>query len=1290
MSDYPSTPSYGANYGSRDQTNPPYIPASYPNQYMQPDDGRTAQGNMASHYDTSMSAYAYNRALPSFSAAAVASSVPPLPIYQGWNQDSIPLPPFNPPHNTAQYPSYGNNAQNGSQFYSSMGHTNYLPNAQPAKAYEQGELSEGEFEDGGLATNTPPAGYSTSQYGNGGTNYNDNSSHAGYAQVQDFTPQQTFPVNNYQYPTNPPTTQLKRQQSGSYSPYVSPAVGDRDDQYSNDKNINAVASNFAQRPKNSTTPSQYKTPSKAVNGPVKSSFQSNGYHTPQEGQHNTQPKPSPRHSTPSLAPSVGNVKTVAESRKKAENAILNLLPCDVRYQTYIDEGFREEIIGPLFDGLKLPRHSAKPSNSTPTQSAIQQSLHTSKSKTAVEQHAAAGGNISKAQSVPGARKEALELSIPSSSVTTQQSQSTAAPKSAAQTEKEEERKRTLQLKMEALRKSREERAQKQAAAAKDVAKPVDKPTEKPPAIETPIAEPELPETKPAASITASSLPLDTPSASKVQAPIAGDAIPSKSPAPPIVPEIRQQPSIPGLFLASNGIPGLQLSGSSTPVPSISTAQRKRPVAADFDDNLPAMAPFKRPFGHHRNDRPLVINVSEDEADSDDEDVAMDLDSAGDSPMQPERKMSGNQAALLQNSSQLFDKVNKTFTPPPFPSATNTPPLLSSNSRPVHSSPAELERKDREIRDLKRRIAEAEAKKRAKQTPSRTRTPRIPELNASEITDGQATNGSVPKKLDSPTKMQQLVTVAQSQVDADQQKLAEAQAAEAEKAAELVKNELEQKRLLREKNATNQSLVDAEVQQTRTKLEELKAAMAEAEAAYQKSLEEKQRLKEEAERLEQEAELQTKKDRLQDLTGQKVQATIDIASRSSADEASQQSAAPITPDLSSTSTSEEPGQIVDMAPTTRTDSEPLPTESGLAHDVSNVTQSPTEPEEQVDNTQDKEEVVDCTSTDQAMEAALQEAVRADVDLQTAEDDDDVEMDMDMEDSYAPDPNHLAPESVPGVVLEDEGNSEYSPVLDRTVPEIQTLNEIEDQDEIQDDYEPPEAIAPVEDSIPYSPPFSPAPPEQNPEPVMDEPMDIQPPNPASPAFVPETNMDEVNDVNTTQARSEKGQNYSGELLPSVIGSSPNLVEPGSEDDFKTPLYTPYESPLKRFRAYRFHPEFSRDVAGGLKSRTYSHKIDPNKEFCRYELAGGTCNDSTCASQHFDRIGLQDDAVLTALGSPEEFKDEQRDKFCEGLKGVLMDLRVRKIRDFDVIASEIVAHRARFLGDPSKVLALDGTTI
>ena len=74
----------------------------------------------------------------------------------------------------------------------------------------------------------------------------------------------------------------------------------------------------------------------------------------------------------------------------------------------------------------------------------------------------------------------------------------------------------------------------------------------------------------------------------------------------------------------------------------------------------------------------------------------------------------------------------------------------------------------------------------------------------------------------------------------------------------------------------------------------------------------------------------------------------------------------------------------------------------------------------------------------------------------------------------------------------------------------------------------------------------------------------------------------------------------------------------------------------------------------------------------------------------ICTADDVILTALGSPEEFNGERRDQFCDGLKEVLMGLRVRKIRDFDTIAAEILAYRANFLGDNSKVLPLEGTSI
>lgn len=66
------------------------------------------------------------------------------------------------------------------------------------------------------------------------------------------------------------------------------------------------------------------------------------------------------------------------------------------------------------------------------------------------------------------------------------------------------------------------------------------------------------------------------------------------------------------------------------------------------------------------------------------------------------------------------------------------------------------------------------------------------------------------------------------------------------------------------------------------------------------------------------------------------------------------------------------------------------------------------------------------------------------------------------------------------------------------------------------------------------------------------------------------------------------------------------------------------------------------------------------------------------------------MAALGRPDEFTGERRENFIAGLREVLLGLRLRKVNDFDIIASEIVAHRAKFLGDQTKILGLEGTTI
>ena len=113
----------------------------------------------------------------------------------------------------------------------------------------------------------------------------------------------------------------------------------------------------------------------------------------------------------------------------------------------------------------------------------------------------------------------------------------------------------------------------------------------------------------------------------------------------------------------------------------------------------------------------------------------------------------------------------------------------------------------------------------------------------------------------------MIGITDDKVTSDQKRLADTQAAELEKAAELKRNEAESRRLRREKIATDLPRVDAEVEEKQRKLQQLREEMAKIEATIQKDLEDKRRLAEEMERLGQETEdqLQEQKDRLKDLT-----------------------------------------------------------------------------------------------------------------------------------------------------------------------------------------------------------------------------------------------------------------------------------------------------------------------------------------------------------------------------------------------------------------------------------------
>ncbi|KAJ3407684.1 Zinc finger C3H1 domain-containing protein, partial [Chytridiales sp. JEL 0842] len=99
-----------------------------------------------------------------------------------------------------------------------------------------------------------------------------------------------------------------------------------------------------------------------------------------------------------------------------------------------------------------------------------------------------------------------------------------------------------------------------------------------------------------------------------------------------------------------------------------------------------------------------------------------------------------------------------------------------------------------------------------------------------------------------------------------------------------------------------------------------------------------------------------------------------------------------------------------------------------------------------------------------------------------------------------------------------------------------------------------------------------------------------------------------------------------------------------------FKPFETPLKSLRAYRFSKEFKNTTSSGIRSTTYTNKIDPMKKMCMFELQGGSCNDPSCNSQHFKDIKMTDTEIMIDVMSSFD-----SDKIPE-LKATLQSMRAQ----------------------------------
>ncbi|EFR01462.1 hypothetical protein MGYG_04470 [Nannizzia gypsea CBS 118893] len=243
--------------------------------------------------------------------------------------------------------------------------------------------------------------------------------------------------------------------------------------------------------------------------------------------------------------------------------------------------------------------------------------------------------------------------------------------------------------------------------------------------------------------------------------------------------------------------------------------------------------------------------------------------------------------------------------------------------------------------------------------------------------------------------------------------------------------------------------------------------------------------------------------------------------------------------------------------------------------------------------------------------------------------------------------------PSLSTEDKIMEPLSPGLDNNGKPQFTPRE---ESVTSEGYEPPEP-----DTL-ESPPFSPAPPQPI-EPIS---METRPAAPEDP------------DAHTLTLSEQEA------ACPAVLEPSTNDADAPSHQS--TYRFSPYRSPLKLFRAYRYHPDFTNHTSGGFRSLTYSHNIDPHKPLCDLEIAGGVCDAPSCGFQHFRDMNLSDDKILVEMGSLREGKTPaEREEYVTGLRQIINDMRRDKVKDFSIVAQEIAAYRRRFLQDPSRVLAL-----
>ncbi|OJJ72549.1 hypothetical protein ASPBRDRAFT_54372 [Aspergillus brasiliensis CBS 101740] len=724
-------------------------------------------------------------------------------------------------------------------------------------------------------------------------------------------------------------------------------------------------------------------------------------------------------------------------------------------------------------------------------------------------------------------------------------------------------------------------------------------------------------------------------------------MPIQHPLPerPPDPEPNAPARIPGLFMTEqepdtvpNPVTATQ--GAPNAVSQTRVNQRKRPRASDFDEPVPIP---KKTFNNGGNQiypdtQRLIIDISDDdEFYGDDEHDNMDVDT-------PAGKDVQDVEGLLRTYTPSVDILPQrpaTASSQGF-SASATPQSLRNNDQEHQEH---LRRKDLEIKAMHKRIAELEERKKAKLAASRTQSPRPSDVSEPSPPTNKLLSDDVSKASKLPAEAEQgdkfLANLDHSQVESIKAKL-------------LRKQEIE----------AGIPALDAEIHKSEAKLAGVKDEETRLLSEITKGREGRRQLLDELNNLKME---------LNGLTFDDVEAAIrraqDKDDKEARERARQQRSSgneSMTPELMHA------GLPVEKEP----ENKESPRQSVVSEEVPEPQSgngSSIVPDDKVmdDVGESSGELSSSDSTGSAMD-------------ESSDSSSDESLDEEELPAHTPVPEANAP-GEPGESAEDEqpepteaeadfhhdlperprtldAELQAEPAADERVTEDQ--GQASRESSVSDAYEPPEpeeTASPADSS--YSPPFSPA----SPDPV--DALEVSMADETRQADEPLTRKVQELDTQQPSAYAQVG-----------ILDNPRVPEQAEHK------FSPYVSPLKNFKAYRYHPNFTENVSGGYRSLTYSHNIDPMRYLCPFESSGGVCNDRSCEFQHFRDMTLSDDKILVQMGSLREGKTpEEKDEYIAGLKQIINDMRRDKVKDFNTVATEIAAYRRRFLQDPSRVLPL-----